>query len=408
MFTGIVEEVGHGRGRGAARATCSCVAHRRARRRCRGLPPGASIAVNGCCLTAVAVERRRLHLRADRGDAARAPRFDERLRPGRARQPRAAAAGRRPLRRPHRPGPRGRRRARSRRCAASGEAAELDGRAPARARALPGGEGLGRRGRHLADRGRARRPALSRSRVIPYTLEHTNLAGARAGRPRQPRGRRDRQIRRAAARPASPRVAPATERGPMPFSQHPRAIEDIRAGPDGRGRGRRGPRERGRPHDRGREGHARGHQLHGPPRPRPDLPAHDRRAARRAAHPAHGARRAERRASSAPRSACPIEAKQGTTTGISAGDRARTVLDRDRSRRRSPATWRGPATCSRCARVDGGVLRARRARPRPRWTSRAWPASIRPGVICEIMDEDGTMARGAAARGLLPRSTASS
>ena len=37
-------------------------------------------------------------------------------------------------------------------------------------------------------------------------------------------------------------------------------------GPHGHPHRRRGPRERGRPGDGGREGHARGHQLHGHPR----------------------------------------------------------------------------------------------------------------------------------------------
>ena len=52
----------------------------------------------------------------------------------------------------------------------------------------------------------------------------------------------------------------------------------------------------------------------------------------------------------------PIEAKKGTTTGISAGDRARTVLAAidpdDAARRPRPSR----ATCSRCARWTGGVL----------------------------------------------------
>src|SRR5689334_4569399 len=53
MFTGIVEEVGR----------ITAVAHRgdvvaveiEARRTCQGLPIGGSVAVSGCCLTAVAV-----------------------------------------------------------------------------------------------------------------------------------------------------------------------------------------------------------------------------------------------------------------------------------------------------------------------------------------------------------------
>ena len=52
----------------------------------------------------------------------------------------------------------------------------------------------------------------------------------------------------------------------------------------------------------------------------------------------------------------PIEAKQGTTTGISAADRARTVLAAIDPRHAARRTSRGPGTCSRCARPDGGVL----------------------------------------------------
>ena len=52
--------------------------------------------------------------------------------------------------------------------------------------------------------------------------------------------------------------------------------------PHGRRVRRRGPRERGRPHDGGAVRHARGDQLHGHPRPRADLPVADPGALRRA------------------------------------------------------------------------------------------------------------------------------
>jgi 3,4-dihydroxy 2-butanone 4-phosphate synthase/GTP cyclohydrolase II len=68
-----------------------------------------------------------------------------------------------------------------------------------------------------------------------------------------------------------------------------------------------------------------------------------------------------------------IEAKEGVTTGISAHDRARTVavaIDPTKDRRRSSSAratyfrwWPRRAACW-CAR----------AIPRPRWTSRVWPA----------------------------------
>src|SRR2546423_9917137 len=88
----------------------------------------------------------------------------------------------------------------------------------------------------------------------------------------------------------------------------------------------------------------------------------------------------------------PIEAKQGTTTGISAGDRARTVLAAI-----DPATHPGdlarPGHMFPLRAVDGGVLV--RAGQTEAAVALARLAGLYPaGVICEVMDEDGTMARG--------------
>ena len=87
-----------------------------------------------------------------------------------------------------------------------------------------------------------------------------------------------------------------------------------------------------------------------------------------------------------------IEAREGVTTGISAADRARTDPGRDRPRDRAarprPARPRVPAEgqARRRARAD-------RARPRPS-VDLARLAGLNPsGVICEIMNDDGTMAR---------------
>ena len=124
----------------------------------------------------------------------------------------------------------------------------------------------------------------------------------------------------------------------------------------------------------------------------PRLPAHDRRAARRAAHPAHGPGRAEQRARSARPSASPSRRKQGTTTGISAADRATTVLAAIDPRTQPEDLARpGPhvpparpcrgACCSAPGQTEAAVDLARLAG--------LYPA----GVICEIMNEDGTMAR---------------
>ena len=58
----------------------------------------------------------------------------------------------------------------------------------------------------------------------------------------------------------------------------------------------------------------------------------------------------------------------------------------------SPATSRAPATFFRCEPKRAACWCAP-ARPRLLSTWRAWPALTPAGVICEIMNEDGTMAR---------------
>jgi 3,4-dihydroxy 2-butanone 4-phosphate synthase / GTP cyclohydrolase II len=87
----------------------------------------------------------------------------------------------------------------------------------------------------------------------------------------------------------------------------------------------------------------------------------------------------------------PIEAKQGTTTGISAADRARTVLAAI-----DPATK--PADLARPGHMfplraqPGGVLQ--RSGQTEAAVDLARLAGLYPaGVICEVMDEDGTMMR---------------
>ena len=142
---------------------------------------------------------------------------------------------------------------------------------------------------------------------------------------------------------------------------------------DGHRRRRRGSRERRRPVDRGREGDAGGDQLHGDARPRPDLPADDRRAARRARHPADGQR--EHRALGTAFTVS-IDAQGRVTTGISAptardGAGARSIP------RRGPTISRGPGTCSRCARATAACSCAP-ARPKRPSIWRASPGCSRP------------------------------
>jgi 3,4-dihydroxy 2-butanone 4-phosphate synthase/GTP cyclohydrolase II len=87
----------------------------------------------------------------------------------------------------------------------------------------------------------------------------------------------------------------------------------------------------------------------------------------------------------------PIEAKQGTTTGISAADRARTVLTAIDPRTR-PQDLARPGHMFPLRAVPGGVLQ--RAGQTEAAVDLARLAGLYPaGVICEIMSEDGTMAR---------------
>jgi 3,4-dihydroxy 2-butanone 4-phosphate synthase / GTP cyclohydrolase II len=86
-----------------------------------------------------------------------------------------------------------------------------------------------------------------------------------------------------------------------------------------------------------------------------------------------------------------IEAKQGVTTGISAADRAKTVLtavaddakasDLVRPGHVFPLRARDGGVMVRVGQTEGSVDLARLAGLKP------------AGVICEVMDEDGTMAR---------------
>jgi 3,4-dihydroxy 2-butanone 4-phosphate synthase/GTP cyclohydrolase II len=86
-----------------------------------------------------------------------------------------------------------------------------------------------------------------------------------------------------------------------------------------------------------------------------------------------------------------IEAKKGVTTGISAADRARTILtaidpktkpeDLARPGHIFPLKARPGGVLQRAGQTEGSVDLARLAR--------LYPA----GVICEIMNDDGTMAR---------------
>lgn len=86
-----------------------------------------------------------------------------------------------------------------------------------------------------------------------------------------------------------------------------------------------------------------------------------------------------------------IDARQGTSTGISAGDRSVTIkamLDENSK----PNDFRRPGHIFPLIGVEGGVLR--RAGHTEAAIDLARLAGLKPaGVICEIMNDDGTMAR---------------
>ena len=87
----------------------------------------------------------------------------------------------------------------------------------------------------------------------------------------------------------------------------------------------------------------------------------------------------------------PIDAKQATSTGISAADRAATVLAAIDPRTR-PSDLARPGHMFPLRARDGGVLV--RAGQTEAAVDLARIAGLYPaGVICEIMNEDGTMAR---------------
>jgi 3,4-dihydroxy 2-butanone 4-phosphate synthase/GTP cyclohydrolase II len=86
-----------------------------------------------------------------------------------------------------------------------------------------------------------------------------------------------------------------------------------------------------------------------------------------------------------------VDSREGTTTGISASDRSRTIRDLIKAETR-PADFRRPGHIFPLIAVDGGVLR--RAGHTEAAVDLARMAGLEPaGVICDIMNEDGSMAR---------------
>ena len=87
-----------------------------------------------------------------------------------------------------------------------------------------------------------------------------------------------------------------------------------------------------------------------------------------------------------------IEAREGVTTGISAADRAHTIRVAIDPGVDGARTWRGRGMCFRCGR-GRVVCWCARGRRRRRLIVARMAGLVTAGVICEIMNEDGTMAR---------------
>ena len=87
-----------------------------------------------------------------------------------------------------------------------------------------------------------------------------------------------------------------------------------------------------------------------------------------------------------------IEARKGVTTGISAADRATTILTAV-DPKTQPARPRAARTHLSAAREARAACWSAPARPKRALTWRASRGFTPAGVICEIMNEDGTMAR---------------
>ena len=267
--------------------------------------------------------------------------------------------------------------------------------APAERAALRRREGLDHRRRHQPDRRRARRTTAFDVAVIPHTLAVTTLGAKPAGRSRQPRSRRvakyvERLLVRATPRreltrcrsPTIENAIAAIERGEIVI-----VVDDA---------------------DRENEGdlimaaekmtpeamafmirHTSGvicMPVEGEPPRRAAPPADGRRQHRGAAHRVHGVGRRPPRHHHRHlgRRPCHHRARASSTP------------------RPGPRTSPGPATSSRCGTARAACSSAP-ATPRPRSTSPGSPGCTPAGVLAEVVNDDGTMARLPRARGVRGR-----
>ena len=158
---------------------------------------------------------------------------------------------------------------------------------------------------------------------------------------------------------------------------------------DGRGLRRRGPRERGRPHDGRPVLHARGDQLHGQGGARADLPrAHARPLRRARPGPDGGQERVALRDRRSPSRSRPATASRPASRPPT----ARTPSRSRSTRKSAPRDLVQPGHIFPLKAKPGGVLE--RTGQTEAAVDLARLAGLNPsGVICEIMNDDGTMAR---------------
>ena len=351
------------------------------------LAVGDSVSIDGCCLTATAISDG-----ASRFDGV--PESLGRTSLGRPRarrrgQPRAGAPRRRAARRPLRPG--SRRRRRPRRIGRAGEEGARLGRGAAPSSSAT----ASRRARSRSTASRSRSPALDdsgvRGRARPAHARGDDARRARGGRRGQPRGGRPRQVRRETDPPRATLVADDPDGAREDESLCRDRGRDRRhpAGQVRRRRRRRRPRERGRPDDRRAVRNARGDQLHGDARPRADLPLPDRGALRRARRCARWPRTTRRRS----RRRSPSRSKRAKASPPASPpqDRSRTIqVAIDPTKGAHDVIQPGHVFPLRAR--DGGVLV--RAGQTEAAVDLARLAGLNPaGVVCEVMKEDGTMAR---------------
>ena len=175
-------------------------------------------------------------------------------------------------------------------------------------------------------------------------------------------------------------------RDPADFATIDEALADIRAGRMVMVWTTRTARTKATSHG-GPDGHARVDQLHGDPRPRPDLPPLTAKRCEELDLRPMVAQNSARFQTAFTQS---IEARHGVTTGISAADRARTIqvaVDPECG----PHDIVQPGHIFPLIAAAGGVLE--RAGQTEACVDLARLAGLQPAaVICEIMNDDGTMA----------------